>query len=49
MDGVDYGGLVVLDSKTLGGFDAEGWFTGKWTHMMILMKMKFLILMEALY
>ena len=22
--------LKVLDSKTQGGFDAEGWFTGKW-------------------
>ena len=32
MDGVDYGGVEVksFGFENQGGFDAEGWFTGKW-------------------
>ena len=32
MDGIDYGGVEVksFGFQNLGGFDAEGWFTGKW-------------------
>ena len=32
MDGIDYGGVEVksFGFENLGGFDAEGWFTGKW-------------------
>ena len=32
IDGIDYGGVEVksFGFENLGGFDAEGWFTGKW-------------------
>ena len=49
IDGIDYGGVEVksFGFENLGGFDAEGWFTGKWDSMMIHMKTKCLNLTEA--